>query len=119
MFQCKNGITFDGLNNSLLKIIEGDTVLTLKQVTPVRLIKNKFYAEVAEAEARGATTEELKTILGRARAKHGMFEGNLDDGELEVGQVSASVKKIMPAADVVKEIWEEFMETRKGMCENF
>ena len=95
---------------------EGDTVLTLKQVTPVRLIKNKFYTEVAEAEARGASVEELKAILGRARAKHGMFEGNLEDGELEVGQVSAGIKKIMPAADVVNEIWNEFMETRKRIC---
>ena len=95
---------------------EGDTVLTLKQVTPVRLIKNKFYTEVAEAEARGASVEELKAILGRARAKHGMFEGNLEDGELEVGQISAGIKKIMPAADVVNEIWNEFMETRKRIC---
>ncbi len=96
---------------------EGDTVLTLKQVTPVRLIKNKFYAEIAEAEARGANVEELKAILGRARAKRGMFEGNLEEGELEVGQVSAGIKKIQPAAEVVKEIWNEFLETRKGICD--
>ncbi len=96
---------------------EGDTVLTLKQVTPVRLIKNKFYAEIAEAEARGANVEELKAILGRARAKRGMFEGNLEEGELEVGQVSAGIKKIQPAAEVVKEIWNEFIETRKKICD--
>ncbi len=96
---------------------EGDTILTLKQLTPVRMIKNKFYAEVAEAEARGATPDELKILLGRARSKKGMFEGNLEEGELEIGQVSATVKKIMPAADVVKEIWEEFLETKKKLCE--
>jgi len=107
----------ENFKQRVVQSIEGDTVLTLKQVTPVRLIKNKFYAEVAEAEARGATTEELKTILGRARAKLGMFEGNLDDGELEVGQVSAGIKNIQPAADVVKEIWNEFLETRKNICD--
>ncbi|HVT86379.1 MAG TPA: nitronate monooxygenase [Chitinophagaceae bacterium] len=89
---------------------EGDTVLTLKQLTPVRLIKNKFYQQVQEAEARGATIEELKTILGRARAKKGMFEGNLDEGELEIGEVSAIVDGILPAAEIVKNVWKEFNE---------
>ncbi len=109
----------DNFKQRVIQSIEGDTVLTLKQVTPVRLIKNKFYTEVAEAEARGATTEELKTILGRARAKRGMFEGDLQDGELEVGQVSAGIKNIIPAADVIKEIWNEFLETKKKMCDSY
>jgi enoyl-[acyl-carrier protein] reductase II len=87
---------------------EGDTVLTLKQLTPVRMIKNKFYQQVQEAEARGATIEELKAILGRARAKRGMFEGNLDEGELEIGEVSAIVDRILPAGEIVKNVWEEF-----------
>ena len=89
---------------------EGDTVLTLKQLTPVRLIRNKFYRQVREAEEHGATIEELKTLLGRGRAKLGMFEGNLEDGELEIGQVSALLDRILPASDIVKKVWSEFSE---------
>lgn len=89
---------------------EGDTVLTLKQLMPVRLMKNKFYQQVQEAETRGATIEELKAILGRARAKKGMFEGNLEEGELEIGEVSANVDRILPAGEIVKNVWDEFKE---------
>jgi enoyl-[acyl-carrier protein] reductase II len=89
---------------------EGDTILTMKQLTPVRIIKNKFFQEVSDAELRGATIDELKTILGRARAKKGMFEGNLEDGELEIGQGSALVHDILPAAEIVKNVWQEFQE---------
>lgn len=87
---------------------EGDTQLTLKQLTPVRLIKNKFFQEVSEAEKRGAGVDELTALLGRARAKKGMFEGDLNEGELEIGQVSAAIKEIKPAAEVVNEIYSEF-----------
>ena len=90
---------------------EGDTVLTLKQLTPVRILKNKFFEQVSEAEIRGAAIEELKTLLGRGRAKRGMFEGNLDEGELEIGQVSALLNDILPAAEIVKKVWEEFKES--------
>ncbi len=89
---------------------EGDTILTLKQLTPVRMMKNKFYESVREAELRGAGKEELMTLLGRARAKKGMFEGNLDEGELEIGQVSANLDNILPAAQIVDELWNEFKE---------
>jgi enoyl-[acyl-carrier protein] reductase II len=89
---------------------EGDTVLTMKQLTPVRMMKNKFFHEVSQAELRGATVDELKTILGRARAKKGMFEGNLDEGELEIGQGSALLREILPAAEIVKNVWQEFEE---------
>jgi len=82
----------------------------MKQLTPVRLIKNKFYKEVEDAEQRGASVEELRNLLGRARAKRGMFEGNLDDGELEIGQVSASLDSILPAGEIVKKVWQEFNE---------
>ena len=88
---------------------EGDTVLTMKQLTPVRLIKNEFYQEVLQAEQRGATIEELKTLLGRGRAKKGMFEGNLREGELEIGQVSAILDRILPAEHIVKKVWQEFV----------
>ncbi|TWI79211.1 enoyl-[acyl-carrier protein] reductase II [Lacibacter cauensis] len=87
---------------------EGDTVLTLKQLAPVRLIKNEFYKQVQEAEQRGAGKEEMQQLLGRARAKKGMFEGNLQEGELEIGQVSALLDDILPAVAITKNIWQEF-----------
>jgi len=89
---------------------EGDTILTMKQLTTVRMMKNKFFQQVQDAELRGATVEELKTLLGRARAKKGMFEGNLDDGELEIGQVSANIKELLPAAKIIDNVWKEFTE---------
>lgn len=96
---------------------EGDTLLTLKQLMPVRLIKNKFFDQVQEAESRGGSREELAQLLGRARAKKGMFEGNLDEGELEIGQVSALIKAIQPAGQILKEIWEEFVVAKKQIAE--
>ena len=93
----------------VIKSKEGDTILALKDLTPVRLIKNNFYEEVKQAEDRSASVEELKDILGRARAKKGMFEGDLDEGELEIGQISARINKVKPAAEIVKGIWSEFL----------
>jgi enoyl-[acyl-carrier protein] reductase II len=87
---------------------EGDTLLTLKQLHPVRLIKNEFYQKVKEAEERCATADELKEILGRARAKHGMFEGDLKEGELEIGQVSAGINSIKPVKEIVEEIISDY-----------
>lgn len=87
---------------------EGDTHLSLKQLTPVRLIKNKFFQTIEEAEQHGASADQLKELLGRGRAKRGMFEGDLVEGELEIGQVSAIIKKIQPAAEIVHEVWNEF-----------
>jgi len=97
---------------------EGDTILTMKQLTPVRVIKNKFFEEIMQAELRGATADELKAILGRARAKKGMFEGNLDEGELEIGQGSALLDDILPAASIVKNVWREFEEGLKNPVKN-
>ncbi len=94
--------------NLVITSTEGDTQLTLKQLTPVRMLKNNFFAQVQKAEQQGASVDELKKILGRARAKHGMFEGDMEEGELEIGQVSALIKEIIPAAEIVKEIWNEF-----------
>jgi enoyl-[acyl-carrier protein] reductase II len=87
---------------------EGDTQLALKRLTPVRLIKNKFFEQVQAAEDKGASVEELQTLLGRGRSKKGMFEGDLEEGELEIGQVSAIITSIKPAAEVVVEIWTDF-----------
>src|SRR6202008_1028919 len=95
--------------NLVVNSQEGDTQLTLKQLTPVRMMKNQFFKDIQEAEKRGATEEELKTLLGRARAKRGMFEGDLEQGELEIGQVSALLDGILPAGEIVKNVWNEFM----------
>lgn len=95
---------------AVVKAEEGDTQLSLKKLMPVRLLKNRFFEEVKEAELRGASEEELQHILGRARAKRGMFEGDLEEGELEVGQVSALIRNIKPAGEIVKEIWDEYVE---------
>ncbi|MFZ6012844.1 MAG: NAD(P)H-dependent flavin oxidoreductase [Bacteroidota bacterium] len=105
--------------NRITQVAEGETIVTLKQLTPVRLIKNKFYQQVQEAENAGADVEHLTQLLGKRRAKHGMFEGDLDEGELEIGQVSASIKRIQPAAEIVREIWDEYNALKKSMCNGF
>jgi len=94
----------------VIQSVEGDTVLTMKQLTPVRMMKNDFYRQVQEAEWKGAAIEELKALLGRARAKKGMFEGELDEGELEIGQSSVLLHRILPAGEIVKKVWNEFCE---------
>ena len=98
---------------------EGDTQLTLKQLTPVRLMKNKFFQDVQEAQLKGATTEQLTALLGRARAKKGMYEGDLEEGELEIGQVSALLDSILPAGDIVKKVWNEFNEVLLNPVKKF
>ena len=100
--------------NAIINSAEGDTILTLKELAPVRMMKNPFYQEIFKAYQRHADVEELKKILGHGRAKKGMFEGNLEEGELEIGQVSALIKEIRPAAEIVKEIWQEFNEKLKS-----
>jgi len=92
---------------------EGETILSLKQLTPVRLLKNAFYDQVKQAELNCASVEDLKKVLAKGRSKKGIFEGNLDEGELEIGQVSAQLNSIQPAAIILKTIWEEFEQTRK------
>jgi len=87
---------------------EGDTQLTLKELAPVRLLKNKFFDDIQKAYASGATKEELMKLLGRARAKKGMFEGDMEEGELEIGQVSGLIHNITPAAEIVRELMEEY-----------
>ncbi len=107
----------ENFKKRVLEMKEGDTVLTLKKLTPVRMIKNEFYAKVAAAENIGASAEELKQLLGRARAKKGMHEGDLSEGELEIGQVASTVKKIQPAAAIVQEIWNEFLESKNALTQ--
>lgn len=95
---------------AVIHAAEGGTFLSLKKLTPVRLMRNRFFQQIQEAEAKGASEEELKQLLGRARAKKGMFEGDLDEGELEIGQVSALLDEILPAARIVENVWKEFSE---------
>lgn len=98
----------ENFKKRVIETDEGDTVLTLKKLTPVRLIKNDFYSKIKEAESKGADIEEFIKILGVRRSKKGIFEGDLNEGELEIGQVSAYIKEIKPAAQILKEIWGEF-----------
>ena len=96
--------------NAILQSAEGDTLLSLKKLTPVRLLKNEFFNQVALAESNCETEESLRNLLGKGRAKIGMFEGNLTEGELEIGQVSALIKEIKPAAAIVNEIWSDYRQ---------
>ena len=93
---------------AILHAQEGDTLLQMKKTVPVRLLKNKFAEDIKNAELRGASEEELQQMLARGRAKKGMFEGDMNEGELEIGQVSSIIREIKPAAEVVAEIWNEF-----------
>ena len=99
--------------NAVINAKEGDTFLTLKELTPVRLLKNKFAELVSSAYENGADTDELKELLGKGRAKKGMFEGDLENGELEIGQVSAILDTILPAADIISEMLSEYREAIK------
>ncbi len=106
----------DAFKQRVITLDEGDTQLALKKLTPVRLIKNSFFNEVNQAELAGASAEELQQILGRARAKKGMFEGDMEQGELEIGQIAAGIKALKPAAEVVKEVWNEFLMEKKRLA---
>ena len=99
----------------VLETKEGDTQLSLKNLTPVRLIKNEFFEKVKEAEEKGSTKETLEILLGKGRAKKGMFEGDLEEGELEIGQASCLIKKIMPAAEIVQEVWNEYLTAKDNL----
>lgn len=98
----------EAFKSMILNAEEGDTKLTLKELTPVRLLNNPFYQEIVRHYENHASPEELAELLGRGRAKKGMFEGDLEHGELEVGQVSSMIRTIQPAGDVVREIWQEY-----------
>ena len=105
------GSGHQNFKDSVIRTQEGDTQLSLKKLTPVRLIKNDFFNKVSIAENAGAAPEVLQELLGRARAKKGMFEGDLTEGELEIGQISSLINDIKPAAEVVREIWAGFLDT--------
>ncbi|NHN26846.1 nitronate monooxygenase [Flavobacterium jejuense] len=103
----------DNFKKTILETSEGDTVLTLKELAPVRLIKNKFYTELQELYAKCPTPDDLKSYLGRARAKRGMFEGDLEDGELEIGQIAGLIHDILPVQTIVDTIINEFNNAKE------
>ncbi len=106
----------DAFKQQVVLADEGATQLTLKELAPVRLIKNKFYHDIQKAYAESASIDELKTLLGRARAKRGMFEGDLVEGELEIGQVASIIHDIQPASEIISTIIEEFQLAKKEIC---
>lgn len=101
----------EAFKQKCLSLNEGDTLLSLKKVSPTRMIKNAFYQQIQELEDRGATTDELRTLLGRGRSKKGIFEGDLTQGELEIGQIASHIKQVIPAAQVIKEMIDDYNRT--------
>lgn len=106
----------ENFKKRVVELKEGETMLTLKQLTPVRMVKNTFFNRVQEAENTGASKDELLTLLGRGRSKRGIFEGDLDEGELEIGQISSMINRIQPAAEILHEMWSEYEGARKQIC---
>jgi enoyl-[acyl-carrier protein] reductase II len=107
----------ESFKKTIVELQEGETQVTLKELAPVRLIKNKFYNDIQELYSKGPTAEELKTLLGRARAKRGMFEGDLVEGELEIGQIAALIDDIKPAAQIVADLVSEFKTAQKELAQ--
>jgi len=107
----------DAFKQKCITLNEGDTSLSLKKVTPVRLVKNEFYKQVQEMEDKGATAEELRAYLGRGRSKKGIFEGDLAEGELEIGQIASDIREIIPASMVIKDMIENYNKTLKNISE--
>jgi enoyl-[acyl-carrier protein] reductase II len=106
----------DNFKNTILEVQEGDTQLTLKELAPVRLIKNKFYQDVQDLYSKCPTPEELKQLLGRARAKKGMFEGDLIEGELEIGQIAGLIHEILPVKTIVDNMVKEFEDAKREVA---
>jgi enoyl-[acyl-carrier protein] reductase II len=102
----------DNFKKAIVDAAENDTILTLKELAPVRLLKNPFYQKILDTYQKGASTKELKKLLGRGRAKKGIFEGNLDEGELEIGQVSAQIEEIKSVKEIMQEIITDFNSTK-------
>jgi enoyl-[acyl-carrier protein] reductase II len=119
-FVCSNeSSAHSNFKNAVIDSKEGDTQLLLKQLTPVRLLKNSFYDQVIELEKKCASIEELSSLLGRGRAKKGMFEGDLTEGELEIGQVSGAMDKIQSVQEIFDELITEYNETLKSLESNY
>ena len=101
--------------DEVIKAAEGSTVLTLKEITPVRMLKNSFFQKIAALYEKGVDVEELKTTLGRGRAKKGMFEGDLEEGELEIGQIAGLINEVIPASQIIDNFIEEYDQALKNL----
>ncbi len=110
---CKESSAHDNFKQKIIEAKEGETLLMLKKLAPVRLLSNEFSFEVIKQESSGASKEDLSDLLGRDRAKKGMFEGDLHEGELEIGQVSSMITELESAGEIVEEIWSEYLEVLK------
>lgn len=108
----------ENFKKKLVKLGEGETIVTMKQLTPVRMIKNNFYMQVEKAEMQGASVAELKNILGRGRSKRGIFEGDIEEGELEIGQAASFVMEIKSAEEILLEIWSEYQEAKRSITQS-
>jgi enoyl-[acyl-carrier protein] reductase II len=108
----------ENFKNRLVNLAEGETILTMKQLTPVRMVKNRFYQKIVEAEMQGSSVDDLKKLLGKGRARQGIFEGDLDEGELEIGQAVSFVKDIKPASEILMEIWNEYEASKKALIKS-
>ena len=109
----KESSAHENFKQAIVNVKDGDTELTLKELAPVRLVKNKFYQQIQELYKLNPTKEEIKKLLGRARAKKGMFEGDLENGELEIGQVAGMIYEIKSAKEVIDEMMQEFDAVKK------
>ena len=106
----------ENFKNAIVNAVEGDTKLSIKSLIPVRLMKNEFFQKVEKAESEGATRSDLMELLGKGRAKQGMFEGDLTGGELEIGQIASSIHEIKSAGVILNEMWQEFIAEKIRIC---
>lgn len=107
----------EAYKNRCIQLEEGDTMLTLKLISPTRMVKNDLYCRIMEAEKEGAAVEDLRRILGRATSKRGIFEGDVDNGELEIGQIASAVKEVLPVGEVMSRLVKEFEEARQHVLQ--
>ncbi|MBQ8128604.1 MAG: nitronate monooxygenase, partial [Prevotella sp.] len=108
----------DAFKQRCIELQEGDTMLALKRLSPTRLIKNAFYDRMTAAEEQGATADELRELIGFGATRRGIFEGDIDNGELEIGQVAASVREIRPVADIMAQLVSDFDATRQRLLDS-
>jgi len=113
----KESSAHENFKNQIIKTKDGDTQLCMKKYVPVRLIKNKFFEKINELEAQGASQQEILDLLGKGRAKRGMFEGDLDEGELEIGQISGLISEIKPVNQIINDIINEFYFAKKQLSQ--
>ena len=107
----------EAYKNRCIQLEEGDTMLTLKLISPTRMVKNDLYCRIMEAEKEGAAVEDLRRILGQAASKRGIFEGDVDNGELEIGQIASAVKEVLPVGEVMSRLVKEFEEARQHVLQ--